>query len=144
MKKSPFIVNTLLAAITLVYCLVLIVLKALDPSLIIPKWDVPTIVALGAAALALERYMVIESARSRIISIILATITLTALPLISGISEVVWWKLGLISGVTYGIVSVLYDSMAQFMPGDRMRFFTPAAYALILYLAVQGMQGVLL
>ena len=44
----------------------------------------------------------------------------------------------------YGIVSVLYDSMAQFMPGDRMRFFTPAAYALILYLAVQGMQGVLL
>ena len=146
MKANPLKQSVLLAAVVGLFCLALAAAGALAPMAVLPKLDLPAMLALALAALTLDAYW---SAPKLCWSALLANaalggVSFALLPWCAGVSGgVPVLTMGLAGGAVCGAASLLYTAAMERIATGPKAPLAPAGTALLLFLAGQCLSGLL-
>ena len=141
MKANPLKQSVLLAAVVGLFCLALAAAGALAPMAVLPKLDLPAMLALALAAL--------WSAPKLCWSALLANaalggVSFALLPWCAGVSGgVPVLTMGLAGGAVFGAASLLYTAAMERIATGPKAPLAPAGTALLLFLAGQCLSGLL-
>ena len=145
MKKNAYTLNTVLAAVLGIAMLVCILIRTFAPRVILPELDIPNLVLISMVALVLDHYLDPVADRSFYCIALFAAVTFGLLPyaacFVSGAEAA---KLALISGVVFPLLTWLFDSIQDRMSTGDGTKAAPALCAFGLYLAAQGLMGMIL
>ena len=145
MKNNTYFFNTLLTAVLFVILAVFMVLKLVQPPVILPPLNIPNMVLVCLIALLIEHCVAPGNARCYICIPVLSALTFGILPLMAGFACVhTFWKFALVGGVVSTVTVWLFSSMAdRLLSGPKAK---AAAFlsALGLYLAAQCFTGMIL
>lgn len=140
-RLSAILLTALLAAALLVRMMI----QAFAPRLILPRADLPMVVALSWLVLLLEYFIHPVPRRSYVGAFFFAGAAFLLLPWAAGVASgraIV--EHGMMGGATFLAVALLFDSAmdrARMLPGRRI---AAVANGFVLYLAAQGFSGVFL
>ena len=145
MKKNAYTLNTVLAAVLGIALLVCILVRTFAPRVILPELDIPNLVLISLVALVLDHYLDPYADRCFFCIPMFAGITFGLLPyaacMVNGAEAA---KLALIGSVTFALLTWSFDSVQdRLSTGDGTKV-APVICAFGLYLAVQGLMGMLL
>ena len=131
MKAVSYKLNTVLAAVVGLACLVIVLMRAFAPYTVLPLVDIPNLAAVSIAALVVECYLngKARPARCWTMTAVLALLTFWLLP----------WAAGLTNAAGALRVGVS-DRLSSGKCGVLAPLFTGA----VLYLACQGFMSILL
>ena len=145
MKNNKYLLNTLLVAVLLAVMAVFMVLRTIQPPVILLPLNIPNMVLISLIALVLEHYLAPGNDRCYICIPVLGILTFGLLPLMAGFAcQHTFWKLGLVGGISFTLTTWLFTAMADRLstgPGAKL---APLAGALCLYLAAQSFAGIIL
>ncbi len=148
MKAVTFKLNTVLAGVVGVICLVLMLVRTFMPQAILPLIDIPNLAAVCAAALVIDCYLNWKRVPKRdwVLTAVLAVLTFWLLPwaagLCSGIGEAL--RLGVIAGVLFTVMAFLFTAIEDRMVSGKAGFLAPICVGAGMYLACQCFAGILL
>ena len=144
MKNNKFMLNTLLAVVVLLAAGTMMVLRLIQPAVILPNVNIPNLVLISLVALLADHYLAPKAGRCYICIPLLAAVTFGLLPFAAGIigaSEIL--KVAIVGAVVFTATTFLFTSMA-----DRLSSGPKAHAALLsafgLYLAAQCFAGMIL
>lgn len=144
MRKNLYLVNIILVAEIGLLCLIALVMKTFVPGVILPSFDIPLFVLLSVIPMMIKYYIAPEAEGNLWITVLMAGVTFTVLPLCAhidmGLSAV---KLLVAGTVVFGITNIIYTSIGKRIASGPYGRFAPAANGLMLYLASQCLQGLL-
>lgn len=145
MKKNTYTLNTVLAAVLGIALLACILVRTFAPRVILPELDIPNLVLISLVALVLDHYLDPYADRCFFCIPMFAAITFGLLPyaacMVSGAEAA---KLALIGGVAFPLLTWSFDSVQdRLSTGDGTKV-APVMCAFGLYLAVQGLMGMIL
>lgn len=141
MKQKTYTLNLLLMAVLGVACLAALLTKTWLPRVILPALDTPNLTLLSLIALVLEHYIAPGAKRSWQ-SVLLALLTFGLLPFAASFVTLEQiWKIALHGTVVFGVVTWLFDAMADRISTGPASKAAPFANALSLYLAAQIFMG---
>lgn len=144
MNKKPFVLNILLVIVVAVTCAAGVLLRAFSPAAVLPRVSLPLLVLLSLVALVLERYLAPGSERRWAVIIPLGGATFGLLPWCAGLDTgLPVWMLLLVGTVVFGVTAAAYGAIERRMAGVSGARLAPVAHALGLYLASQGLVGLL-
>ena len=145
MKNTKYFFNTLLTAVLFLVMAVFMVLRLLQPAVILPPLNIPNIVLICLVALLIEYYVAPGNERCYIFIPIMSALAFGLLPLMAGFAcQHTFWKLGLVGGAVCTATVWLFSSMAdRLLSGPKAK---AAAFlsAFGLYLAAQCFAGIIL
>lgn len=144
MKNKTYMLNTLLAAVLGVILMVCVFVRTFAPHIILAQLNVPNMVLVSLAALVLDHYMAPGAKRCYVCVALLGAVTFGVLPWAAcfvGALDAV--KLGLVGGVVFTVVTLLYTSMADRLSSGPAAKAAPLMSALGLYLAAQVLCGMI-
>lgn len=145
MKNNKYLFNTLLVAVLFVVMAVYMILRLIQPAVILLPLNIPNIVLICLIALLIEYYLAPGNVRCYICIPVLSALTFGILPLMAGFAcQHTFWKLGLVGGITCTATVWLFSSMAdRLLSGPKAK---AAAFlsAVGLYLAAQCFTGIIL
>lgn len=145
MKHNKYLLNTLLTGVLFVVMAVYMVLRAVQPPVILLPLNIPNMVLICLVALLIEHYMMPGNARCYICIPVLAALTFALLPLMAGFACYhTFWKLGLVGGVVCTATTWLFTSMTDRLLSGTEAKAAPVLSALGLYLAAQCFAGMVL
>ena len=145
MKNKTYTLNTLLAVVLGITLLAFVMVRTFAPRFIIPHLDVPNMVLISLAALLLDHYVAPGAKRCYICIPLFSAITFGLLPFAAcfvGVMEAL--KLALIGGIVFTVTAFLYTSIQDRLSTGPVAKAAPLFSAIGLYLAVQGLTGILL
>ena len=143
--KKTYLLNTLFTAVTALWLLIAVVLRAFCPTIILPKMDLPFIVLLSLIALVLDHYLAKDAKRCYICIPVFAILTLGLLPLAAfmvTVAEAV--KLALIGGAVFTVTTFLFTSIQDRLSSGPAARVSAIFSAVSLYMAAQCLAGILL
>ena len=114
MKNNKYLLNTLLAVVVLLATGTMMVLRLIQPAVILPKVNVPNLVLLSLVALLADHYLAPKAGRCYICIPVLAAVTFGLLPFAAGIigaGEIL--KIALVGAVVFTATTFLFTSMAD-------------------------------
>ena len=144
MKKIPFLSNVILALVVGIFSMTMMLMGTLQPAVVLPRLDLPMLVALTALALALAFLLHPEQESPALYAGILGGLTFGLVPMAAGL--VVWQEallLLVLGGVIFGLLSLLMRSFAhraQSGPGGKTAVVITA---LMLILASGALAGLI-
>ena len=145
MKNNKYLFNTLLTAVLFLVMAVYMVLKTVQPPVILPALNIPNMVLICLIALVAEYFMAPGNARCYICIPVFSALAFGLLPLMAGFACVhTFWKIGLVGGIACTVTTWLFTSMTdRLLSGPKAK---AAAFlsAFGLYLAAQCFAGILL
>ena len=145
MKHNKYLLNTLLTGVLFVVMAVYMVLRAVQPPVILLPLNIPNMVIICLIALLIEHYMMPGNARCYICIPVFAALTFALLPLMAGFAcQHTFWKLGLVGGVVCTATTWLFTSMTDRLLSGTEAKAAPVLSALGLYLAAQCFAGMVL
>ena len=115
MKAVTYKLNTVLAGVVGLICLVLMLVRTFMPQAILPLIDIPNLAAVCAAALVIDCYLEWKHVPKRdwLLTAVLAVLTFWLLPwaagLCSGVGEAL--RLGVIAGLLFTAMAFLFTSI---------------------------------
>ena len=145
MKKTPYLLPTLLVAVLTVALLAGMLVQIFLPAAILPPLNIPNMVLLSLVALLLEHWISKNSPRCYVCVILFGAAAFGALPLMAGFACIHdFWKIGLAGAAVFAITTYLFSSAV-----DRLKTGPKAPAALVItcmgiYLAAQCFAGILL
>ncbi len=142
MNDKRYLLNVLLAATVGIAVAVCVVCRALLPYAVLPQLDLPGIVLLSLAALTANAYLAPKTKPCYLLSALVAVVCFGLFPWLGGF--LIWTeavKTGIIGGITFLLLTVVYTSLQQRAPASRL---APLVHGFGLYLAAQGFVGILL
>lgn len=145
MKNKKFLLNTILALVLATILFVSLIVRIVLPAAIFMKFDIPTIVAISLVALLIETYFAPGQKHCYICTGILAVVTFGLLPYASSfvaLNEA--WKLGLVGGIVFVVITLLFSSMQERLSSGVPSKVAPILSAVGLYLAFQCFAGMIL
>ena len=145
MKNNKYLLNTLLAAVVFLAAAVMLVLKLIQPAVILPKVTIPNMVLVSLVALLADHYLAPKASRCYICIPVLAAITFGLLPFAAGIitsGEVL--KVALVGAVVFTVTTFLFTSMADRLSSGPKAHAAAFMSAFGLYLAAQCFAGMIL
>ena len=145
MKNNKYLLNTLLAVVVLLATATMMVLRLIQPAVILPKVNIPNLVLLSLVALLADHYLAPKAGRCYICIPVLAAVTFGLLPFAAGIigaGEIL--KVALVGAVVFTATTFLFTS-AQ----DRLLTGPKAEAAIVvtgigIILAAQCFAGIIL
>lgn len=144
MKKNPFVLNTLLAALFGLALLVGVLVRTFLPGTILFPLDLPMLVLFSLAALLPEHYLAKEAGHNYLINGLLAALTFGLLPMAACIHPPVEAAcLGVLGGLVFAAVNWLFDTMVDRISTGPAALAAPWVSALGLYLAAQCFMGMI-
>ena len=145
MKNNKYLFNTLLTAVLFLVMAVYMVLKTVQPPVILPPLNIPNMVLICLIALVAEHFMAPGNARCYICIPVFSALAFGLLPLMAGFACIhTFWKIGLVGGIACTVTTWLFTSMTdRLLSGPKAK---AAAFlsAFGLYLAAQCFAGILL
>ena len=145
MKKNQYFLNTVLAVVVFVACVICMLIRVWQPAAVLPVLNIPGMVALSVIALLLEHFITKGNPRCYICIPVFGALTFAILPLMAGFAcQHDFWKYGLVGGVVFTITTFLFTS-AQ----DRLLTGPKAKAAIVItaigiWLASQCFAGIIL
>ena len=145
MKNRNYTSNVALSIVLGVFLLACVLVRTFNPMAVLPKLDVPMVVALSLAALLASHYLAKANEPCDVISLALAAVTFGLLPYVSGFATVMEaLKLALVGGITFFVAAWLFDEMMERLSSGPAAKAAPVLSALGLYLAAQCFAGIVL
>ena len=140
MEKKSMCLNVLLAVVLCAGLLVGMILKAVQPNVVLADLEIPSMAALVLIALLIEYFTKGTQKRNWALQIVLAAITFAVLPLVAGLGVSVV-KSAIAGAAVFGILTWIFDFAA-----DRIDVTTDCKYAMVptafvMYLACQCFMG---
>ncbi len=142
--NKKYTLNTLLAAILGAVLLICLLVRVFLPRMILPQFTAGNLVLVSLIALVLDHYLARDADRCYICIPLFAFLTFTVLPLAScfvGIVDAL--KIGLLGAATFTATTWLFSSMVDRISTGPAAKAAPIISALGLYLAAQGLLGIL-
>ena len=145
MKNNKYFLNTLLVVVLFLMMAVFMVLRAIQPLVILLPLNIPTLVLISLVVLLLEFYLAPGNDRCYICIPVLAVLTFGILPLMAGFAcQHTFWKLGLVGGVVFAVTTWLFTAMTNRLQSGPQAKLAPIIGALCLFLASQCFAGIIL
>ena len=144
MKNKTYILNTLLAGVLGVILLGAVLVRTFGPAIIIPEWNIPSLVLVSLLALLLDHYVAPGAKRCYICIPVFGALTFGLLPFCAGFAtgmEAV--TLAILGGVTFTAVTWLFSAMEDRLSSGPAAKAAPILSAAGLYLALQCFIGIL-
>lgn len=145
MKRQAYLLNLLLTLVVGLVCLAVLLVRTFAPAVVLPKLGLPLLVLLSLIALVIEGYLAPGADRPWIVLVLLGGVTFALLPWCAG------WSTGegllrlfFLGGVSFGLTTFLYTSMAERLASGPAYRVAPALSAVLLFLASQALSGMLL
>ena len=140
MEKKSMCLNVLLAVVLGAGLLVGMIMKAVQPNVVLADLEIPSMAALVLIALLIEYFTKGTQKRNWALQIVLAAITFAVLPLVAGLGVSVV-KSAIVGAAVFGILTWIFDFAA-----DRIDVTTDCKYAMVptafvMYLACQCFMG---
>ena len=140
MEKKSMCLNVLLAVVLGAGLLVGMILKAVQPNVVLADLEIPSMAALVLIALLIEYFTKGTQKRNWALQIVLAAITFAVLPLVAGL-DVSVVRSAIAGAAVFGILTWIFDFAA-----DRIDVTTDCKYAMVptafvMYLACQCFMG---
>ena len=145
MKKNTYTLNTILAALLGAILLVCVLVRTFAPRIILPELDIPMLTLISLAALVLDHYLAPNADRCYLCIPMFSALTFGLLPFaacfVTGAkaAELVLWGAGVFTLMTW-----LFSSMMDRLSSGPAAKAAPILSAFGLYLAVQGLMGMIL
>ena len=145
MKNKTYILNTLLAGVLGVLLLGAVFVRAFAPAIIIPEWNIPSLVLVSLLALVLDHYLAPGAKRCYICIPVFSAVSFGLLPWAAGFAGAGESLLtGLVGGIVFTVTSWLYSSIQERLSSGPAAKAAPILSAFGLYLAAQCFEGILL
>lgn len=145
MNEKKYVSNIALAVVLGVFLAVCTLIRTFQPMAVLPKLDIPTVVALSLAALLAEYYLTPNKENTNVWSLIFAAATFGLLPLAAGfaaLNEAL--KLAAVGGAAYFVTAWLFGQMVERIVTGPVAKAAPVVSAAGLYLAAQCFAGMIL
>ena len=145
MKKNTYTLNTILAALLGAILLVCVLVRTFAPRIILPELDIPMLALISLAALVLDHYMAPNAERCYLCIPMFAALTFGLLPFAAcfvGGAEAV--ELALWGAGVFALMTWLFSSIQDRLSSGPASKAAPILSAFGLYLAVQGLMGMIL
>ena len=137
--------STLLAAVLALVLLVGVLIRTFFPIVIIPRLDVPNLLLISLAVLLLERYLAPGSEHCWLCVALLAALTFGLLPWAACFTwGVRVFELAVAGGVLFTVTAWVFRSICDRISTGPAHRVAPWIGALGLYLAAQGLMGMIL
>ena len=145
MKNKNYTSNVALPVVLGVFLLVCVLIRTFNPMAVLPKLDVPMVVALSLVALLAAHYLAKANEACDVISLVLAALSFGLLPYVSGFATVMEaLKLALVGAIAFFVAAWLFDEMMERLSSGPAAKAAPVLSALGLYLAAQCFAGIIL
>ena len=145
MKKNTYTLNTILAAVLGAALLVCIFVRTFAPRMILPELDIPNLVLISLVALVLDHYLAPNADRCYICVSVFSAITFGLLPFAAAfVGAMEALKLAVAGGVVFTVLTWLFSSVQDRLSTGPAAKAAPVVSAFGLYLAVQGLMGMIL
>ena len=145
MKNKNYTSNVALPVVLGVFLLVCVLIRTFNPMAVLPKLDVPMVVALSLVALLAAHYLAKANEACDVISLVLAALSFGLLPYVSGFATVMGaLKLALVGAIAFFVAAWLFDEMMERLSSGPAAKAAPVLSALGLYLAAQCFAGIVL
>lgn len=145
MKKNTYTLNTILAAVLGAALLACVLVRSFAPRIILPELDITNLVLISLAALVLDHYMAPNAERCYICIPFFSAITFGLLPFaacMAGWEEAL--TLGVAGGAVFTVTTWLFSSVQDRLSTGPAAKAAPVMSAFGIYLAVQGLMGMIL
>lgn len=145
MKKNTYTLNTVLAFVLGAVMLAFVLVRTFAPRVILFELDIPNLVLISLAALLVDHYMAPNADRCYICIPLFSAITFGLLPFaacVVGGEEAL--KLGVAGGVIFTVTTWLFSSVQDRLSTGPAAKAAPVMSAFGIYLAVQGLMGMIL
>ena len=139
--KKKYVLNTILPIVLGVVMLAMLLVQTFFPRIILPKLDIPMLVAISLVTLLIERAIAPNAPRCYICIPVFATLTfgLLAFAALLGLREAL--LLAVKGGATFTATTWVYSSMLDRLSTGPRAKAAPYISAFGLYLAVQCFMG---
>ncbi len=145
MKNKTYILNTMLAAVLGLACLIAVLVRTFAPAVIIPELNIPNIVLISLLAILLDHYFANGAQRCYPCIAVLSTFTFGLLPFAAGFVTIInALVLALVGGMTFTLVTFLFASIQDRLSSGPAAKAAPLLSAFGLYLAFQCLTGIIL
>ena len=145
MKKNTYTLNTILAAVLGAALLVCIFVRTFAPRMILPELDIPNLVLISLVALVLDHYLAPNADRCYICVSVFSAITFGLLPFAAAfVGAMEALKLAVAGGIVFTVMTWLFSSVQDRLSTGPAAKAAPVVSAFGLYLAVQGLMGMIL
>ena len=145
MKKNTYTLNTILAAVLGAALLVCVLVRTFAPRIILPELDIPMLVLISLAALVLDHYLAPNADRCYLCIPVFSALTFGLLPLaacyVTGAKAA---ELAIYGGAVFTLMTWLFSSVQDRLSTGPAAKAAPVLSAFGLYLAVQGLMGMIL
>ncbi len=143
MKDKKYTLSTVLIAVMTAVLLVMVILRTVNPNLILPIFDIPTITGISLIALVLDHYLAPGAKRCWVCVPLFAALSFGVLPLVALLVDV-GSVLGLmVSGaVIFTLTAFVFTSVQDRLSSGPAARLAPVMSALGIWLAVQAFAGI--
>ncbi len=144
MEKKQYTLNTILAVLMGIAALTAVLVRTFAPRVILPGADIPNLVLISLAALVVEFYLGKREKRCWLCVALASAVTFGLLPFAAcfmGAWEAL--KLGILGGMVFTAATWLFDAMTERLSTGPAAKLAPIVSALGLYLAAQGLMGLI-
>ncbi len=144
MKQNHYFLNTALAIVLGIACVIAVLVRTFNPAALIPGLDIPNMVAISLAALVADHYVAKNAKRCYICIPVFSAITFGLLPFCAGFASILEAvKLAILGGVVFTATTWIYTSLQDRLSTGPMAKLAPIFSAVGLYLAVQCFAGLI-
>lgn len=145
MKKNTYTLNTVLAAVLGAAMLAAILVRTFAPRIILPELDVTNLVLISLVALVLDHYLAPNADRCYVCILTFSAITFGLLPFAAGyVGGEAAAELALFGGLIFTVMTWLFTSIQDRLSTGPAAKAAPVMSAFGLYLAIQGLMGMIL
>ena len=143
MKQNHYFLNTILAVVLGIACVIAVLVRTFTPAALIPHLDIPNVVALSLVALLIDHYAAKDAKRCYICIPVFSAITFGLLPFCAGFaSGLEALKLAVLGGVVFTATTWLFTSVQDRLSSGPAAKLAPFLSAAGLYLAAQCFVGI--
>ena len=145
MKNKTYTLNTILAAVLGAALLACVLVRTFAPRIILPELDIPNLVLISLVALVLDHYLAPEADRCYVCIPMFSAITFGLLPFAAClVSAAEAAELAIYGGLIFTVLTWLFTSIQDRLSTGPAAKAAPVMSAFGLYLAVQGLMGMIL
>ena len=144
MKNKTYFLNSILTAVLGLILLGAVVVRTFLPLVIIPQWNIPSMVLVSLIALVIEYYVAPGAKRCYFCIPVFSAVTFGLLPWAAGFSLPLEAVItGILGGVVFTLTTLLFSSVQDRLSSGPVAKAAPVLSALGLYLASQCFAGML-
>ena len=142
--NKKYMLNTILAYVLGAFLLVFVLVRTFAPRIILVELDIPMLVLISLVTLVLDHYLASDAERCYICIPVFSALTFGLLAFAALLGIAVALKLAVAGGVIFTAMTWLFTSVQDRLSTGPAAKAAPVMSALGIYLAAQGLLGMML